>query len=295
MSKLHRRSLLRAALGFAALPVFGGGFAGASPSGSESQQKGIDRAMAKDIVMLHGANAGGWCFDNFAKVFEAQGFTCHAPDLIGHGKNKASAMTALVGVGIADYRAEMEVFLKTFDTPPVLLGHSMGAVIAQQLAAQGMARALILVSPAPRAGILPPTGGEKQLDQDLMGLGAFWKSVLPPDFALACIYSLNKVPASEQRAVFDQFGPESGLAFFQLFFWMLDVTGATVIATDKVRCPVLCLSGTDDKLVSLLTARATAAAYPSAPFWELQGHGHMLLVEPGADEIAQRIAGWIPG
>ena len=31
----------------------------------------------------------------------------------------------------------------------------MGAVLAQQLAASGLARALILVSPAPRAGILP--------------------------------------------------------------------------------------------------------------------------------------------
>ncbi len=75
---------------------------------------------------------------------------------------------------------------------------------------------------------------------------------------------------------------------------MLDLTAATVVATDKVRCPVLCLSGTDDKLVSLLTARATADAYRGAPFWELQGHGHMLLVEPGAEQIAQRIAGWIP-
>jgi pimeloyl-ACP methyl ester carboxylesterase len=170
----------------------------------------------------------------------------------------------------------------------------MGAVIAQQLAAQGLVRSLILVSPAPRAGILPPTGGEKQLDQDLMGLGAFWKMVIPPDFALACIYSLNRVPTSKQRAVFDKFGPESGLAFFQLFFWMLDQTSATSVATDQVRCPVLCLSGTDDKLVSPLTARATAVAYRGAPFWELQGHGHMLLVEPGADEIAERIAAWIP-
>jgi non-heme chloroperoxidase len=251
--------------------------------------------MSQDIVMLHGANAGGWCFDAFGTVFEREGFTCHAPDLIGHGENKGSAVTALLGVGIADYRAQIESLLKTFASPPVLLGHSMGAVIAQQLAAQGLARSLILVSPAPRAGILPPTGGEKQLDQDLMGLGAFWKTVIPPDFALASIYSLNKVPATEQRAVFDKFGPESGLAFFELFFWMLDRRAATVVATDKVRCPVLCLSGTDDKLVSLLTARATADAYRGAPFWELQGHGHMLLVEPGAAKIAERIAAWIPG
>ena len=57
---------------------------------------------------------------------------------------------------------------------------------------------------------------------------------------------------------------------------------------------MLCLSGTDDKLVSLLTARATAAACRGAPFWEMEGHGHMLLIEPGAAEIAERIAAWIP-
>ena len=44
--------------------------------------------MTKDIVMLHGANAGGWCFDKFAEVFAATGLTCHAPDLIGHGKKR---------------------------------------------------------------------------------------------------------------------------------------------------------------------------------------------------------------
>ena len=41
--------------------------------------------MPKDIVMLHGANAGGWCFERFRTVFESLGWTCHMPDLIGHG------------------------------------------------------------------------------------------------------------------------------------------------------------------------------------------------------------------
>jgi len=74
--------------------------------------------MAKDIVMLRGASEGGWCFDKFRGVFEGLGWTCHAPDLIGHGKDKAG---------------------------------SMGAVLTQQLAASGLACALILVSPAPRS------------------------------------------------------------------------------------------------------------------------------------------------
>jgi non-heme chloroperoxidase len=72
---------------------------------------------------------------------------------------------------MADYRAELETFLKTLPSKPVILGHSMGGVLAQQLAAQGLASALILVAPAPRSGILPPTDAEKQLDQDLVGLG----------------------------------------------------------------------------------------------------------------------------
>ena len=246
--------------------------------------------MAKDIVMLHGANEGAWCFDTFKAVFQGLGWTCHAPDLIGHG---ARAAETLAGVGMADYQAELEAFLKTIGPQPVLLGHSMGAVLAQLLAAQGLAGALILVSPAPRAGILPQSESEKKLGRDLMGLGAFWKTVIDPDFELARFYSLNRVPEDQQRAVFDKFGPESGRAFFELLFWMFDRTGATVVDTESVSCPVLCLAGSDDNLVSVATARASAAGYRGATFLELEGHGHMLVLEPGADRIARRIADWI--
>jgi non-heme chloroperoxidase len=289
--RVFRRQFLEALLGLAAAAM---GDSGRAETAESDFRNGGEQAMGKDIVMLHGANAGGWCFDEFRKVFEGLDWKCHAPDLMGHGAHKADAATVLLNKGIADYRAEMEAFVKTLSTPPVLLGHSMGAVIAQLLAAEGLARALILVSPAPRSGILPPTDPEKQLAQDLMAVGPFWTKVLDPVFDLARIYTLNRLPESEQRSVFDKFGPESGRALFELFFWMFDQTGATIVDTSKVRCPVLCLSGSDDRIVSLATARATADGFKDVTFWELEGYGHMLLIEPGAEKIARRIAEWIP-
>jgi non-heme chloroperoxidase len=283
--QIHRRQLLEAALGLAALPML------AVAAGVAADRKQV---MSKDIVMLHGANAGGWCFDRFRAVFEEMGFTCHTPDLIGHGKDKANAATVLKGVGIADYSAEMAEFVARFAAPPILLGHSMGAVIAQLVAAQGLASALVLAAPAPRSGVLPQTAPEKKLGRDLMSIGDLWNKVLDPIFELAKVYTLNRLPESEQRAVFDKFGPESGRALFELFVWMFDESGATSVDTAAVKCPVLCLAGTDDRIVSLETARETAKTYAGAPFWPLEGHGHMFLLEPGAEEIARRIADWIP-
>jgi pimeloyl-ACP methyl ester carboxylesterase len=281
-----RRKVLKGALGLALLPLAGARAAGEAAEGA--------KAMTKDIVMLHGANEGAWCFDAFRPVFESMGWTCHAPDLIGHGARAKDAAKTLVGVGIDDYRAELEAFLKTIPPDPVLLGHSMGAVLAQLLAAKGLARALVLIAPGPRAGILPQTEAEKKFGQDLMGLGAFWNTVINPDFDLARVLTLNRVPEAEQRAVFDQFGPESGRAFFELFFWMFDRTDATAVDTKSVTCPVLCIAGADDNLVSVATVRATADGYRGATFLALDGHGHMLVLEPGAETIAQRIANWIP-
>jgi non-heme chloroperoxidase len=249
--------------------------------------------MGRHIVMVHGANCGGWCFDEFRKVFEARELTCHAPDLVGHGEDKATAKGTLPSLGMADYRAQMAAFVAALPERPVLLGHSMGAVLAQQLASEGLAEALVLASPAPRAGILPPTDAEKQLCQDLMTIGDFWTRSIDANFDLAKIYTLNRLSAEEQARVFDKLGPESGRALFELFFWMFDKEGATAVDTSAVRCPVLCLSGADDNIVSLQSAHATASAYSQAEFWELEGHAHMLLLEPGAERIANRIADWL--
>lgn len=249
--------------------------------------------MPKEIVMLHGANAGGWCFAKFKTVFEDLGWTCHTPDLVGHGADAANSEAKLASKSVKDYYAQLDKFLRKFDTPPVVLGHSLGAILAQQLASRGLARSLVLISPAAHASILVATDNERKMAQDFMSLGPFWTRVLPPDFEIAAACSLNRIPREEQRQIFDKFSPESGRVWFELFFWMFDLSEATAVDAAAIDCPVLCISGTDDQLVSIPTARRTAESLKNAIFEEAKGHAHMLPMEPGAEEIARRIADWV--
>jgi pimeloyl-ACP methyl ester carboxylesterase len=75
---LLRREFLQAALGL--------GLASLIARRASAEVRQGTHAMAKDIVMIHGANEGGWVFDQFKATFEELGWTCHAPDLIGHGQ-----------------------------------------------------------------------------------------------------------------------------------------------------------------------------------------------------------------
>ncbi len=53
---------------------------------------------------------------------------------------------------IADYTRDMTAFIARLPEPPVIVGHSMGGLIGQQLAAQGLARALVLLAPGGAMG-----------------------------------------------------------------------------------------------------------------------------------------------
>ena len=86
---LPRRDFLQ---GAAALAVL----SSAASVGTRAQSQDGQEGMSKDIVMLHGASAGGWCLDKFRGVFESEGWTVHTPDLIGHGKDKTGADQKLV-------------------------------------------------------------------------------------------------------------------------------------------------------------------------------------------------------
>jgi pimeloyl-ACP methyl ester carboxylesterase len=247
-----------------------------------------------NVVLIHGAFCGGWCFADMMPTFAARGWACQAPDLPYHVPGPTRTPDPqLAKQSIADYTRDMAAFVKRFADPPLIIGHSMGALIAQQLAAQGSARALVLLAPGAPWGILPSTAAEMTLAKGLMRASPFWDKALNPSFEVAKGDSLASLDPAAQRRVFDMFGAESGLALFELFFWMFDLNRTTAVDAAKVRCPVLVVSGSDDKVISPATCRKVAGLYANATFREELGRGHFLIMEQGASELAGRCADWV--
>jgi len=169
--------------------------------------------MSNTVILIHGAFCGGWCFQDFVSVLAARGFDCRAPDLRFHVSGPTREPDPrLARTSIADYTGDMAELAASLPDAPIIVGHSMGAVIGQQLAAKGLARALVLFAPGAPWGILPSTEAEFALAMGLMQASPFWDKALKPSFEVARKDSLASLSPDAQRRVFDQFSAESGRA-----------------------------------------------------------------------------------
>src|SRR5207253_6821443 len=173
------------------------------------------------VVMIHGAFCGGWSFAHWRAAYEAHGFSVHAPTL-RHHDSEQDAPGSLAGVSIRDYCAELGALLDRLDAPPVIVGHSLGGLVAQMLAARGRVRALVLLAPLAPFGIFPSTAFEWMAMQTLYWEGAFWKKIIRPRHSVAAAHALELVPEERRAAILRRLVPESGQALFEAMHWMLD-------------------------------------------------------------------------
>ena len=78
-----------------------------------------------NILLIHGAWHGGWCWQKLSDVLIDRGHNVAAPDMPGHGSDN----TPTAEVNLDSYTQRIVHQLEEFDEPAVLVGHSMGGVL----------------------------------------------------------------------------------------------------------------------------------------------------------------------
>ena len=115
--------------------------------------------MSKTIFMIHGMWGGGWSWDKFQGYFEDKGYRCIVPYLRHHDiKPNDPPPPGLGKTSLLDYAEDLELEIKKLDEKPIIMGHSMGGLLAQILASRDLAKAAVLITPASPAGILQSGG-----------------------------------------------------------------------------------------------------------------------------------------
>lgn len=85
------------------------------------------------FFFLHGTNAGPWTMANFADYFSKKGFACHRPAYRYHDPSPVDE-TVIKGLSIADYVDDIALFVWKLNAQPIVIGRSVGGIVAQKLA-----------------------------------------------------------------------------------------------------------------------------------------------------------------
>ena len=116
------------------------------------------------FVLVHGAFSGGWIWDSLIESLEELGHRSEAFDLPGLGEDRTPARD----VTLDAYAARLCEVLATSREPAIVVGSSMGGVVAKQGAARCPERVAALVY----AAAFNPRDGQSLLDLTKLPEGA---------------------------------------------------------------------------------------------------------------------------
>lgn len=251
--------------------------------------------MPETIFMTHGMWGGGWYWGKFKAFFEARGYRCVVPTLRYHDVDPAAAPDPRLGTtSLLDYARDLEEEIASLGANPILMGHSMGALLSAMLASRGIGKALVQLNPGPPRGVFALRPSVLRAFRSALTTWGFWRRPFRQTFAEATYSMLHLLTAEEQREAYARFVYESGRAASEVGFWPFDRGRASEVREERIGCPVLVIAGADDRITPVAVTRKIAARYGSrAAYREFSDHAHWTVGEPGWESVATYIAEWL--
>jgi pimeloyl-ACP methyl ester carboxylesterase len=210
------------------------------------------------FVLVHGAWAGAWCWRDVAPLLRAEGHRVLAPDLPGHGEDRAP----VAEMTLEAYARRVQETVEAAPEPVVLVGHSMGGMVVTQAAEHVPDRIARLVY---LAAFLPADGQTlPQLAASFEGADRVQPNVVVDERAGTCVVA----PAALVDVFFGECSEEdAAFAISRLVPESLAAIAAPVRVTPERagRVPRAYIECLRDGAITLPLQRHMHAALPCDP------------------------------
>jgi len=258
--------------------------------------------MATPVVFIHGLwlHASSW--QPWVDLFREAGYDPIAPEWPGGPATVTEARAnpaAVAGFGIKDVADHFAGIVAGLPEKPVVIGHSFGGLLVQNLVGRGITAAGGAIDPAPIKGVLAlPVSALRVASIALRNPANRSKAVSLTAEQFRYGFG-NALSIEESNELFEKWAiPSPGKPLFEAALANFAPNSPAKIATDNgTRGPLLITAGGHDHTVPAAISRATHKLYAKSPavtdLQEFPDRGHSLTIDHGWEGVAQASLDWL--
>jgi pimeloyl-ACP methyl ester carboxylesterase len=248
-------------------------------------------------LWMHADSWTPWC-----DLFREEGYQPVAQSWPGVPATVAEARAhpeTMNGQGIREIAEHYAKLIGTLGAKPILIGHSFGGLLVQNLLGRGLGAAGVALDAAPIKGVLPLPVSTLRSSLPVLGNPAnYGRTVMLTAQQFRYGFG-NAIDASESAELYARWAiPGPGRPLFQAAFAnFLPGSAAAVDTANGTRGPLLLVAGERDHIVPPIVTRATHRLYRHSPastdFSLMPGRGHSLTIDHGWHEVASTALDWL--